>query len=449
MDLQSWRAACEQALGDLKGAAVAVVGAGRSGLAACRLLCRLQAHVHLLDDAPESELQSRLKQYQNMSQVRVHAAGIKLQQLQRAQLVVLSPGVPRTHSAIQAVLQQKIPVVTELDLAAHHLPNCRFIGVTGTNGKSTVTHLLGQMLKADQQNVFVGGNLGTPLCEVLLGDTKPAIAVLELSSFQLETLVTLPLSAAVVTNIAVDHADRYPSHEHYVRAKQRIVDLLQPGATLVCSSQDSHCVQLGKQQATRGPVVFVPALQNSIKKQTLQQTNAAFAVCMAKRFGATSPCIQQVLKDAKGLPHRFETLGCVQDVTFINDSKATNVAAALAALRSIEQGGVHWIVGGQGKSENYEPLVQACQHSNVKRVYVIGQETPALLHCFAKGQAWVQTVDAHTLQQAVQLAWQRATKGDVILLAPACASFDQFANFEQRGRAFGQLYERFKQRATA
>lgn len=447
MDSQLWRAACRQALTHVAQAHVAVVGAGRSGLAACRFLDRLGARVHLLDDAPKDQLQARLQQQHDMKQICSHATAITWQQLRQAQLIVLSPGVPRAHAAIQAALQQQIPIVTELDLAAHYLPQCCFVGITGTNGKSTVTHLLGRMLQLHRQHVFVGGNLGTPLCDVVLSSTKPSMAVLELSSFQLETLVNLPLSAAVITNIGVDHTNRYPSHQHYVRAKQRIVQLLKPKATLVCSCQDVHCLQLGQQQQQQRPVIFVPA-PNSTKQMTIQQINAAFASCTAALFGVSSQLIEQTLAATAGLPHRFETLGCVQGVTFINDSKATNVAAALAALRSVQQQGVHWIVGGQGKAEHYEPLVQACQNSPVKRVYAIGQQATALLRCFAQGRAPTPTTHAATLPQAVQQAWQHTVAGDAILLAPACASFDQFNNFEQRGELFRQLYTNLKQQTA-
>ncbi len=422
---------------------VAVLGAEKSGRAAAKLLYAQGAHVTVLDDAAHAGRQGHLPQG-----ICIHAGGIVPDLLRRAELIVRSPGIPLHHPACVWAQKHGISIVTEIDIACAYLPDCTFIGVTGTNGKSTTTCMLGAIFASlgdkarglwgkNKGTQWLGGNLGTPLCEAVLAGLRPALAVLELSSFQLQSLRDLRLAAAIVTNIGVDHTKEHGSHENYIQAKARIVELLQPGGVLVCRPQELKLLPLVALRERGGTVCCVP--ESSGKPH---ETNAAMAASVAASMGVSKTEIAKGLSAYRGLPHRFELVGELGGVRFINDSKATNVAATLAALQHVGQGKIHLILGGQSKGESYGPLLDACRNRQVA-VYMIGDEAPAIGRCLAQEPS-IPCVLAQTLARAVHLAWQAAVPGETILLAPACPSFDQFANFAARGEAFEDLFQQLR-----
>lgn len=410
---------------DLKnvgGLRAAVVGAGVSGLSAARLLRHLGAEVSLFDEKE---------------------APIADNALEAFDLVVLSPGFARRKPCIAHALRHGVLVVNEIDIAAPHLSHCRFIGVTGTNGKSTTTAMIGDILKRVDAHAFVGGNLGKPLCDAVFDGDNPRMGVVELSSYQLETLQFLRLDVAVVTHLTPDHLDRYDSVEDYYGAKNRIFSLLKEGGVALLNGKDAassvylhpaaHHLRLDFNQ----PLHF--ELPNLVGAHNLE--NAAAAYAATKALGIDEDNIIAALKGFRGLAHRLEFLGEAKNIRWYNDSKATNVESALIAVKSFDRG-VHLIVGGLGKGASYEPLVNASE-GRVARVYAIGQDAPVVEEAFGSK---VPVAKYGTLDVAVANAMESAQPGDTILLAPACASFDQYASYVARGDHLRQLFRDFEKR---
>lgn len=451
-------------LRDPKGRRVLVAGGGRQGAAAARLLTELGAAVTVGDDgAPEKVRGALVAAGLDSDAVRVHAGGLVPSLVDGTDLVVLSAGLPRRHEAVQRALAAGVPVVNEVEVGAAQLPSCAFAGVTGTNGKSTTTTMLGCIAQAHDPGAFVGGNLGTPLCETVARGERPRVAIVELSSYQLETIELLPLRAAVVTNLAPDHLDRYDDVEGYYAAKARILDLVVEGGAAVLNRGDATSRRVmaprvkgrsfdfdvvpgaegvaleGRRADVRahGRVTAID-LDNPYIVGAHNLANAAAALAAAAVLGIPEARWREGLARYQGIEHRLERVGEHRGVTWFNDSKATNVDAAVTAVKSFE-GGVHLIAGGLGKGAPYAPLVEAAR-GRVRAVYTIGQDGPTIAGAFA-GAAPV--VEAGDLAAAVAAATRAATAGDVILLSPACASFDQFADYKARGEALRELFARF------
>lgn len=441
---------------------VFVAGAGRQGMAAAQLARALGAGVVLGDDGDEKRILDSLRSANiPASDVDVCAGGIRAQDLLDADLVVLSAGLPRSHPAIRAAIENQIPICNEIELGAAQLQESTIVGITGTNGKSTTTTMLGDILRGHDPDTFVGGNLGTPLCEVIARGERPRMLVLELSSYQLETIQTLELAVAVVTNLAPDHLDRYPSVEAYYEAKKRIFSLLSADGVAVVNRTDAlsgqflnelgdvarldfgvsaeeHGVQIGQQSLVLNSVSTSAeiSLENPNIVGLHNRQNAAAAVAAAGALGIETATLTAGLRAYAGISHRLERLGTARGVTWFNDSKATNVEAARTAIQSFSAG-VHLIAGGVGKGASYQPLVDAAQN-RVVQVYAIGEDAAALVGAFSEV---VDVQESTTLAAAVAAALECAAPGDVLLLAPACASFDQFSNYQARGDAFRQLFE--------
>jgi UDP-N-acetylmuramoylalanine--D-glutamate ligase len=457
-------------LKDPRGQSAVVVGGGKTGAAAARLLVKLGANVTVVDDAPLEKVRAGLeKNHLDTTTVTLRAGGIDATAVAAASLVVLSPGVPRAHAAIAPALARGAAVINEVELAAAHLPQTVLaIGITGTNGKSTTTTMAGCIAKAFDESAFVGGNLGTPYCQaaldVLDGKPAPRVAVLELSSYQLETIEPgrLSLRAAVVTNLSPDHLDRYPSVEAYYAAKARIFALVddkggsslnaadaesrkhlfgvRPGGRATCDfdvsgAMDGVTVEPGALVVRHGGPPERLSLQNPHIVGHHNAQNAAAAVAAAALCGLPPSSWQQGIDAYAGIAHRLERVGERDGVTWFNDSKGTNVDATVTAIKSFPRG-IHLIAGGLGKGAPYEPMVEAGR-GKIVAVYTIGQDAPAIAKAFA-GHA--EVIDCGTLDVACARAAARAARGDVILLSPACASFDQFRDYGHRGETFRALF---------
>jgi len=338
--------------------------------------------------------------------------------LEGVEVVVKSPGVPGEVPLVAEARRRGIPIWSEVELGYRLLAptGTRFVGVTGTNGKTTTTALLGAIFEAGGLAVAVAGNIGVPLSSVEHADW----VVCELSSFQLEDVHELSCEIAVLLNLEPDHLDRYPSFEAYRAAKLRIFERARTKIVPRGSGLP------GIEFAADDELPAEPAIRGAHNRE-----NAAAATAAARAAGIADEDIATGLRTFRGVPHRLELVGERGGVRYVNDSKATNVAAALRALAAYGDEPVHLILGGSPKGEDFAPLAAAIG-PNVRSVHLIGAETERL----------AGLIDGHldgTLAAAVAHAAELAEPGDVVLLSPACASFDQFENYEWRGEAFGEL----------
>ncbi len=438
----------------VNGAKAVVIGLGVSGMAATRFLLRKGASVTASDQSVECvsrpEVQALEAQGANL------VVGMDANTLFRdADLVVISPGVP-PMAELDALARSGIPVVSEVELASWYI-KAPMVAVTGTNGKSTVTTLVGQMCASLGNRVFVGGNLGTPAIDVV--DTEAAeadgLVVLELSSFQLERIQTFRPKVAALLNVSPDHLDRYSSYQAYRAAKARIFENQTSHDVAVVPAGDPECVSLASESRARlctfgdpdGEVrivsgmlhddvsgLTVPLNEIGIKSAN-NMSNAACSCLISRHVGVSPDAIRQVLKEFRGLPHRMQFVSEIGRVQFYDDSKATNVGAAVAALDGM--GPTHErvviIVGGKDKGGSYDPLVQRIKQ-RCRAVVLMGETTPLLKAALAPTGVMLECVES--MQEAVQKAYSLAHPGDAVLLAPACSSYDMFQSYVHRGQAF-------------
>lgn len=354
--------------------------------------------------------------------------------LDGVELVVKSPGVPGTAEPVVAARARGIRVISEIELGARLLPN-RIIGVTGTNGKTTTTALLGAILDAGDVPAEVAGNIGRPLTS-LVGTASPeAWVVCELSSFQLEDVETLRPHVAVLTNLEPDHLDRHGTLAEYTEIKLQ---------AFAGQTEDDVAVVPRGFGAVPGKATRVefdadddlpaePRIRGAHNR-----ANAAAATAAARAIGVSDDAIAEALRSFTGVEHRIEEVGTLDGVLYVNDSKATNAAAALRALVSFPGRRKHVILGGRGKAEPYETLAAAFEQGD--RAYLIGEAATEL--AVALDEARIPYVVSETLERSVFDAAHAATASDVVLLSPACASFDQFTSFEHRGEEFRRLVQK-------
>jgi len=413
---------------ELVGRRALVVGLARSGVAAAEALLAEGAQV-VGFDRNEAIDAGRLRE----RGVEVHLGREEETLLQGIDLVVKSPGVPGETLLVQVARERAVPVWSEIELGARLLPN-PILGVTGTNGKTTTTELLGAVFRAAGRPAEVAGNVGRPLTSLVGGASPDAWVVCELSSFQLEDVETLRPRVAVLLNLEPDHLDRHGSFEAYADVKLRMFE--RQGA------EDTAVVPraFGSIPGAARRVTFAAA--DELPAEPLipgphNRENAAAATAAARAVGIDDAAIGEALRTFEGVPHRIELVRELGGVRYVNDSKATNVAAALRAFASFPDARLHVILGGRGKHESYEPLAAAFKPGD--RGYLIGEAAEEIAS--ALGVTGVPFTHAGTLEKAVEQAAEAAAPGDVVLLSPACASFDQFRDFEARGDAFRTLVQ--------
>ena len=374
-------------------------------------------------------------------------------------LIVVSPGVPYdAPQLVQARLQGE-PVIGEIELAAENLVGS-IIAITGSNGKTTTTTLVGEILAAAGVKTLVGGNIGTPAISLVERATPETITVLEVSSFQLETIKTFRPKVAVILNITPDHLDRHRTFDAYVNAKARIFENQQGSDFAVLNEDDETCLKLAdvvkaplfwfsrKKEVgqgafvSQGRILFRDAhgeaeimLVSEIPlKGAHNVDNVLAAVCTAALMGCRPDQIRKAVANFKAVEHRIEYVATINGVEYFNDSKATNVDATIKAVESFPKN-IHLILGGKDKGTPYTVLRDLLRE-RVKRVYTIGA---AAAKIEAEIQGSTEVVHAETLENAIKRAHAVAQPGDVVLLAPACASFDQFKSYEHRGRLFKEV----------
>ncbi len=357
--------------------------------------------------------------------------------LSGVRLVVKSPGVPSDAPPVAAARAHGVRVVSEIELGVRLLRN-PLIGVTGTNGKTTTTALLGAVLDAAGWNVEVAGNIGRPLTSLVGAVAADAWVVCELSSVQLEDVETLRPRVAVLTNLEPDHLDRHASLDAYEAAKLRVFERQGPDDVAVVPR--GFGAVPGRARRVEFAVDDVLPAEPRIRGAHNRE-NAAAATAAARAIGIPDTAIALALESFPGVEHRIEEIATIDGVLYVNDSKATNAAAALRALASFPGRRKHVILGGRGKAEPYDALARAFEPGD--RAYLIGEAAPDI--AAALDEVGVTSVRSGTLERGLEEAATAASAGDVVLLSPACASFDQFTSFEHRGEEFRRLVENLRE----
>jgi len=444
---------------DLKNKRVLVVGLGKSGLAAAHFLKTLGARVTVSDARPAmliAELSELLEQGFS-----VEAGSHGLLTFRRQDLIVVSPGVPMSTPELKQVRAMGAHIIGELELGSQYLQG-EVIAVTGSNGKTTTTSLLGEILKTAGRPTLVGGNIGRPVTAMVEESTPESWSVLEVSSFQLETVEAFRPKIALVLNITPDHLDRHGTFEAYAALKARITEFQTAEDFLVLNGEgkDTQLIAAktkaqvywfsGRRPIKQGAfvhgesILFVP--REGAKAEPVMPVaeislagahnveNVLAAVCAARLAGVESETIRTAVRAFKAVEHRLEFVRETGGVRYYNDSKATNVDATMKAVEAFA-GGIHLILGGKDKGSDYRVL-EALLRERVKTVITIGSAAEKIERQL---DGVVKIERAETLERAVAFAQAAAVAGDVVLLAPACASFDQFESYEQRGRVFKEL----------
>jgi len=349
-------------------------------------------------------------------------------------LLVKSPGVPSSHPLVREARKQGIPVWSEVELGYRLLEGVSLVGVTGTNGKTTTVELLGEMFRAAGREVAVAGNVGRPLT----GVEQAEWVVCELSSFQLEDVHELRCAVAVLLNLEPDHLDRHGSFQAYRAAKLRLFARQSPEDVAVLPRDFGPVPGRARRVefSADDPLPAEPALPGRHNRE-----NAAAAVAAARAAGIPEQAIAAALRSFPGVSHRLELVAEVGGVRYVNDSKATNVAAARRAL-SAYGAPLHVIMGGSLKGESFAPLASALAESSARAVYLIGEAADELEQALAP--SGVPLRRCGDLASALRAASRQARPGEVVLLSPACASYDQFRDFEERGEEFRRLVENLK-----
>lgn len=433
-----------------------IVGLGVTGISVARYLARSGGTFVVADKAPKVEALERFRA--EFPDTKILLGDFAYEQWEGIGEIILSPGVPRKHPAIAAAIADGIPVIGDIELFVR-AARAPIVAITGANGKTTVTTLVGEMAKNAGVAVKVGGNVGTPALDLL--DDAAELYVLELSSFQLESTTSLKAAAATILNITPDHMDRYANMQEYHFTKQRIYknaqhlvinrdDLL----TYPPLAQDAVVTRFGAAEPDlkdfglrreNGKVFLAHGLRNLIAADELKIRgvhnfmNALAALALGRAVGLPEDVMLETLRNFSGLPHRCQLVARCRGVEFINDSKATNVGATEAALTGLAQAqpNIVLIAGGDGKGADFQPLVASLRRS-VKAVALIGKDADKLAEAFSP---WVPVVRCASLELAVQKAEEFSVPGDIVLLSPACASLDMFRNYEDRGEQFARLAE--------
>ncbi|HKW17435.1 MAG TPA: UDP-N-acetylmuramoyl-L-alanine--D-glutamate ligase [Terriglobales bacterium] len=443
---------------ELNGKRVLVLGLGRSGLASALFLKSKGARVTVSDTKSEHQLRDQIPALLEEG-IAVETGGHSARTLQNQDLVVVSPGIPVDAWPIVQARNLGQPVIGEIELAFQFLPGA-IVAITGSNGKTTTTTLVGEILRSGGLNTLVGGNIGTPAVSLAAQATPETAIVLEVSSFQLETVCAFRPKVAAILNVTPDHLDRHRTFSTYVDAKARIFENQTTDDFCVLNADDPTCVELAARTRAKvvwfsrkrevdsgafvrddvivfrgtGPITEVMPVSEIPLKGAHNLENVLAAISAGALMGCHSEQIRRIVREFKAVEHRLEYIATVNGVAYYNDSKATNVDATIKALESFPAN-IHLILGGKDKGSDYTVLNDLLRQ-RVKRVYTIGAAAEKI-ESHIKGAAAV--VSAGTLESAVKQASSAAQPGDIVLLAPACASFDQFQNYEHRGRVFKQL----------
>lgn len=454
---------------DLKNIKIGIIGAGISGVWASNLARKYNATVSIFDDKEESQL-VYLKELV-FDDIELYTGGKYKEKLKDCDFVIVSPGVP-LDSDFFCYIDKSQKVISEIEFAFSFLNNGEIIiiGITGSNGKSTTTTLCGNVIKASGQPCFVGGNLGEPFSKGVFFYEKLRwnIAVLELSSFQLEKIERFKPNISVILNISEDHLDRYPSMDEYINAKLRITENQTEEDYFLYDGEDKVILSLlpkVKAQkvsfASKNSIVELRGdkviynignkfytfsqkeLQNIVGSHNLRNLSAVITI--AHLLGFSIETILQGIKEFVPLPHRMEFVGTVSGISFYNDSKATNVGATLASLKGVPGNKVVLLLGGKDKGGCYSPLIPIIK-KRCRGVVLFGQAKDIIKVALEREIKEIPIVVVEELKGGVYEAMKLAKEGDSLLLAPACSSFDQYRDYKERGEHFKKIVKELMER---
>ena len=437
---------------------VLVVGLGKSGVASALFLKSKGARVTVSDTKPSDQLKDEIPVLLDQG-IAVETGGHGERTFGGQDLIVVSPGVPTDAPPLVQARALGGKIIGEIELASQFFPG-RIVAITGSNGKTTTTSLAGEIVAAGGFRIAVGGNIGTPAISLVEGATAETIAVWEVSSFQLETIQAFRPRIAVILNVTPDHLDRHHTFAAYTDAKARIFENQQREDFTVLNADDHTCAELATRTRAQifwfsrtkevkqgafvhdGHILFRDdsgqrelMLASEIPlKGAHNVENVLAAVCVGALLHCEPGQIRKAVRDFKAVEHRLEQVASIRGVEYYNDSKATNVDATIKALESFPAN-IHLILGGKDKGSDYGVLNDLLRQ-RVKRVYTIGAAA-AKIESQIKEAAEID--HAETLETAIKHAAEAATPGDIVLLAPACASFDQFRNYEHRGKVFKEV----------
>jgi UDP-N-acetylmuramoylalanine--D-glutamate ligase len=450
---------------DLDGRRVLVVGLARTGLATVQFLKSKGAIVSATEMLPESEMKETAREMKPLG-IRVEWGGHRSETFLNQDLIVVSPGVDLAIEPIQEALRKSVRVIGEIELASRfiHVP---IIAVSGTNGKTTTTLLIGEMLKEEGRGVGVGGNVGEPLILFANGRDQWEMLVAEISSFQLETIETFHPRVSVLLNVTEDHMDRYPGFKEYIEAKARIFLNQTSEDTAVLNRDDPIVLNLTEGLSAR-KVFF--SLKETLKEGAFSDgrqiilrlegreedyplakarlkgihnvENMMAALTTARLLGCSKSAIETVLSRFEGLEHRLELVREIAGVRYYDDSKGTNVGSVVKSLQSFSEP-VILIAGGKDKHGDLSPLKELIR-DRVKSLILIGEAKERMSKELG---GLTDTVIASTLEEAVLVAFRKASQGEVVLLSPACSSFDMFKDYKERGKVFKEAVQRISTKA--
>ncbi|MFQ5452949.1 MAG: UDP-N-acetylmuramoyl-L-alanine--D-glutamate ligase [Candidatus Zixiibacteriota bacterium] len=438
----------------IKDRRISIVGMARSGVAAALLADHFSGIPFVSDVKKPALLTAQIKQLKDMK-IPFETNG-HTERLLQCDYMIVSPGVPLSIDIIIKAREKGIPVFSEIEFASWVCKG-KIIAVTGSNGKTTTTSLLGELFTAGGYDTYIGGNIGLPFSEFALKVPSNGVAIIEVSNFQLETIADFSPDTALILNLTPDHLDRYDSFDDYKKAKYRITENQTVQQSLILNYDDSEIT--GDTISTKAQVYYFTTTDSSqthtfVRDEKLycrkknqevavincseilipgphNLQNAVAAASAAILYGIPPETIRKVLHAFPGVEHRMENAGKVAGISFINDSKATNVDSVCFALRSVDTK-LYLIAGGRDKGADFTPIIQYGKNK-IKGVIAIGEAKEKIINTF--GQAFpVQFADS--LEDAVKKMFETAIPGETILLSPGCASFDMFENFEHRGKVF-------------
>ena len=448
-----------------------VIGAARSGVAGSKLLMDCGKSVRLTDNRPEDvvlaefpQVRETLAELEEKGIKTIFGRQIDTRVINEIDRVVTSPGVPLTIPIIAEAYRCGVPVIGEAELA-YCMTKAPFVAITGTNGKTTTTTLTGEIFKNSGRKTYTVGNIGDPISNYVMEAAPEDVFVAEISAFQLETINKFRPVASAILNLSPDHMDRYGTMENYIAAKARIFENQRGEDFLVLNADDEQVCELGRQAQCRKyyfsldkkvaqgayamdggifindneSVIPICRIEEMGIKGPHNVQNALAATVLAYFMGVDVVSIAETLKSFGGVEHRQEFVATIGGVDYINDSKGTNTNAAIVALNAMTKP-VILIAGGYDKKEDYSEFIEVVR-KKVKRMVLVGATAPQI-EAAAESQGYYSTVRVGDYDEAVKVASECAAPGDVVLLSPACASWDMFDNFEIRGQVFKDLVKR-------